>query len=157
MHPHPANPNSFKYPKNCLFELYSTISDKEMWKLDGRTLNHHNNPCIMVIKRGYASGLTIGRLNSIRSVTRVPSKDWPGQESKEIVVFPRNSKSSAFSQPGDSGSAVIDGKGRLARLITGGAGNTKVSDCTYVTSINFLIEHMLEYDLKANLSPSLNA
>ena len=75
--------------------------------------------------------------------------------SKEVAVLPYNSKSDAFSGPGDSGSAVIDGKGRFAGLLTGGAGNTEDFDCTYLTSINFLLKRMLEHGLKANLSPSL--
>ena len=77
--------------------------------------------------------------------------------SKEVAVLPRSSKSGPFSKPDDSGSAVIDGRGRIAGLLTGGAGVTDVSDCTYVTSINFLTKRMSERGLKANLSPSLTA
>jgi hypothetical protein len=110
----------------------------------------------MVIKRGNASDLTVGHLNTIRSFTRVDFKD-PGQVSKEVTVLPRNSKSGAFSRPGDSGSAVVDGKGRLAGLLTRGTGVTEAFDCTYLTSIDFLLKRMLEYGLKANLYPSLNA
>jgi hypothetical protein len=78
-----------------------------------------------------------------------------GQMSKEVTVLPCNSKSGAFSRPGDSGSAVVDGKGRFAGLLVGGAGVTEVFDCTYLTSINFLLKRMLEHGLKANLYPSL--
>ena len=76
--------------------------------------------------------------------------------SKEAAILPRNSKSGAFSRPGDSGSAVIDRKGRFAGLLTGSAGVTEVFDCTYLT-INFLLKLTLEHGLKANLSPWLNA
>jgi hypothetical protein len=152
----PANLPSFKYPGNRLLEFYGTISDEEMWKPSPKTLNHENDLCVMVIKRGSASDLTVGRLNNIRSFTRVYFKGLPGQMSKEVAVLPRNSKSGAFSCPGDSGSAVVDGKGRLAGLLTGGAGVTEVFDCTYLTSINFLLKRMLEYGLEANLCPTLN-
>ncbi|THH18300.1 hypothetical protein EW146_g2669 [Bondarzewia mesenterica] len=128
---------------------------REMWKPSPKTLDHDNNSCIMVIKRGNASDLTIRCLNTIRLITRVYLKSQPGQMSKEVIILSRNSKSGAFSRPGDSGSAVIDGKGRLAGLLTGGAGDTEVSDCTYLTSINFLFKCILEYSLKANLYPSL--
>jgi hypothetical protein len=77
--------------------------------------------------------------------------------SKEVSILPRNSESGTFSRPGDSGSAVVDGKGRFAGLLTGGAGATDVSDCTYLTSIDFLLKCMLECGLKANLYPSLDA
>jgi hypothetical protein len=79
MSPHPANPPSFKYPGNRLLKLYGTISDEEIWKPSPKTLDHDNDPCIMVIKRGYASDLTVGRLNTIRSFTRVYFKGQPGQ------------------------------------------------------------------------------
>ncbi|THH05112.1 hypothetical protein EW146_g9992 [Bondarzewia mesenterica] len=108
-----------------------------------------------IISNSDASDLTIGHLNTIHSITRVYLKGQPGQMSKKVIVLPRNSKSGAFSRPGDSGSAVIDGKGKLAGLLTGGTGDTKVSDYTYLTSINFLLKCMLEYGLKANIYPSL--
>jgi hypothetical protein len=155
MFPHPANPPLFKYPGNRLLKFSGTISDEEMYKSGPKTLDHNNDPCIMVIKRSYASDLTVGRLNNIRSFTRVYFKGQSGQMSKEVTVLPRNSKSGAFSRPGDSGSAVIDGKGRFAGLLIGGAGVTEVFDCTYLTSINFLLKRMLEHGLKANLYPSL--
>lgn len=102
-----------------------------------KTLDQDNDPCIMVIKRGNTSDLTIGRLNTIRSFCRVYFEGQPGQVSKEVSVLPRNFENSelgAFSEPGDSGSAVIDGKGRLAGLLTGGAGDTSIFDCTFLTS-----------------------
>ena len=157
MSPHPANPPSFKFPGNRLLKFYGTIPDEEMWKPSQRTLDHDNDPVIMVIKRGYASNLTVGRLNTIRSFTRVYFDGKSGEMSKEIAVLPRNSESRSFSEPGDSGSPVVDGKGRIAGLLTGGAGVTDASDCTYVTSINFLLKRMAEYGLMANLSPSLTA
>ena len=157
MYPHSAKPTSFKYPTSRLLKFSGIIPDVEMWKPSPRTLDHDNDPCIMVIKRGSASDLTVGRLNGIRSFTRVYFKDQPGQVSKEVAVLPRNSKSGAFSEPGDSGSAVVDGKGRLAGLLTGGAGASEVSDCTYLTSIQFLLKRMWKYGLKPNLYPSFDA
>jgi len=101
--------------------------------------------------------ITVGRLNNIRSFTRYLDR-FAGIEngiSKEVVVLPCDSKSGAFSCCGDSGSAVVDGKGRLVGLITGGSGDTEVSDCTYVTSISFILKRMREMGIKANLFPSL--
>ena len=157
MYPHPANPPSFEYPGDRLHKFCGTIPDREMWKPDAGTQDHGNDPVIMVMKCGHASGLTVGRLNTIRSFTRYYFKDEPGEMSKEVTVLPRNSKSGAFSQGGDSGSGVVDGKGRLAGLLTGGAGATPVSDCTYITSANFLRKRMLRHDLEANFSPFLDA
>jgi len=58
-----------------------------------------------------------------------------------------------FSEPGDSGLAVVDGKGRLAGLITSGTGIVEVFDCTYST---FLPQRMLKHGFHANIFPSLN-
>ena len=74
-------------------------------------LDHDNT---MVMKNGNASDLTIGRLNTIRAFVRTYSTNGhPGKMSKEVCVLPRNSRSGSFSARGDSGSAVIDGIGRV--------------------------------------------
>ncbi|KIM24674.1 hypothetical protein M408DRAFT_26795 [Serendipita vermifera MAFF 305830] len=155
MYPHQANPPSFKYPDGRLLRISGTIPDEEMWRPSSKTLEHDNDPCIMVIKRGYASGLTVGRLNGIRSFTRLHCKGKPDETSREICVLPRNSKSNAFSELGDSGAVVVDGKGRIAGLLTSGGGSSDSFDCTYATSINFLLNRMSKYGIKANLLPSL--
>ncbi|KIK08967.1 hypothetical protein K443DRAFT_498451 [Laccaria amethystina LaAM-08-1] len=125
-----------------------------MGKPDNKTLDHDNEPVIMVIKRGGASGLTVGRLNTIRSVLRYYFEGKPGQSSREVAVYPRNSKSGAFSEPGDSGSVVIDGTGRVAGILTGSAGAMKLSDCTYMTSINFLVKRLQANGYKPNIFPT---
>ena len=152
----PANPLSFDYPVDRLYKFHGTIPDEEMWKPSptGGTFDREGNPIIMVVKNGSTSGITIGRLNDIRSFTRHYFGN-PGTTSKEVAVLPRNSDSGAFSYPGDSGSAVIDGKGRLAGLLTGGTrsglGFTEGFDFAYVTSINFLLERMSLHGLEASL------
>ncbi|KAH9013338.1 hypothetical protein EDB84DRAFT_901663 [Lactarius hengduanensis] len=153
MSPHPAIPPSFEYSKHRFLQVNGTIPDEEMWKPSLKTLDHDHDLYTMVIKRGYGSDLTVGPLNTIRSFTRVYLKGQPSQMSKEVAVLPRGPWSGLFSSPGDSGSAVVDGKGRLAGLITGGAGVSDVSDChcTYLTSINFVVKRMLGYGLKASL------
>ena len=55
--------------------------------------------------------------------------------SKEVAVILRNSKSVPSSEPGGSGSSVVDGEGRIAGLLMGGAGATDSSDYIYVTPI----------------------
>ncbi|KDN36431.1 hypothetical protein RSAG8_10823, partial [Rhizoctonia solani AG-8 WAC10335] len=149
-----ANPTSFKYPANRLLELKGTIPDKNMFKPDPRTLDQENDPVIMVLKHGSATGLTVGHLNSIRSATRKYFEGKPGAMSKEVAVTPRNSKSGPFSERGDSGSVVVSGTGQVAGIITGGAGVTDVSDCTYVTSINFIIKSLAAHGFNANIFPT---
>ena len=49
-----------------------------------------NDPCIVVIKHGYTSNLTVRHLNIIHSFTRVYFKGMPGQVSKEVTMLPTN-------------------------------------------------------------------
>jgi hypothetical protein len=58
-------------------------------------------------------------------------------------------ESGPFSAPGDSGSIVADGRGRVGGLITGGAGNTKFVDVTYATPLFWLLPR-----IKANGFPN---
>ncbi|KDN32940.1 hypothetical protein RSAG8_13972, partial [Rhizoctonia solani AG-8 WAC10335] len=44
-------------------------------------------------------------------------------------------------------------KGRVCGILTGGDGATDDSDCTYVTSINFLIKRLVDYKIKADILP----
>lgn len=118
-------------------------------------MDENDDPYIMVIKRGYATGLTVERLNTIRSAVRSYFEDRPPQDSMEVTVLPRD-RSGPFSIHGDSGSAVVDGKGRLVGLLTGGVGLTDATDCTYITSINFILERMLEHGFRADLRPQID-
>ena len=146
MDPHQS---SFNYSGNRL-RFGGLISDEEMLK-PTTNLGHDNT---MAMKKGSASDLTIGRLNTIRAfVRRYPTDGHPGKMSKEVCMFPRNSKSGSFSACGDFGSAVIDGIGRVCGIITGGDGSTDDSDCTFVTSINFLLKRLESFSVEVDIFP----
>ncbi|KAH8119864.1 hypothetical protein DFH11DRAFT_1556979 [Phellopilus nigrolimitatus] len=153
MYPDSANPHSFDYPGNRLLRFSGTVSDEEMRRPPSHTQDQDKDAVIMVLKNGNTSGLTVGRLNNVRSVVRHYFEGQPGVASKEVAVLPRTSKSGAFSAPGDSGSVVVDGKGRVCGILTGGDGATDVSDVTFVTSINFLLKRLAENGVKANIFP----
>ncbi|QRV93325.1 hypothetical protein RhiJN_21343 [Ceratobasidium sp. AG-Ba] len=153
MYPRSTNPPSFKHPGNRFLNFSGLIPDEQMAKHDKKTLDHNQDSDIMVIKRGSTSGLTVGRLNTLRSVVRHYFEGKPSQSSREVAVYPCDSESGAFSKPGDSGAVVIDGKGRVAGILTGGAGTTKTSDCSYVTSINFIIKRLQEHGYEPDIFP----
>ncbi|KDR77004.1 hypothetical protein GALMADRAFT_155693 [Galerina marginata CBS 339.88] len=146
----PGNLPSFKYP---LLRFSGTISDEEMFSPNTKFKHQDNDPVIMVIKNGGMSNLTVGRLNNIRAFVREYVNDQPGEMSKELCVLPRDHKSGPFSARGDSGSAVIDGIGRVCGIITGGDGSTDNNDCTFVTSINFLLKRLQSFGIDANIYP----
>lgn len=153
MNPHTANPSSFKYPADHLLRFFRTVPNEKMYKLDPKTKDQDNEPVIMVMKNGNTSRLTVGRLNTTRAFVRTYFKGKPSVMSKEIAVLPRTSKTGPFSAKGDSGSVVVDGMGRVCGLLTGGDGASDVSDCTFLTSINWIVKRLAFYGINANIFP----
>ncbi|QRV78552.1 hypothetical protein RhiJN_06567 [Ceratobasidium sp. AG-Ba] len=153
MYPSSTNPPSFKHPGNRFLKISGLIPDEQMAKPDNKTLDHDEDSGIMVIKRGSTSGLTVGCLNALRSVVGHYFEDKPSQSSREVAVYLCDSESGAFSKPGDLGASIIDGKGRVAGILTGGAGTTKPSDCTYVTSVNFITKRLREHGYEPDIFP----
>ena len=127
-----------------------TISDElmhtpDMWDLGGE-------PCLMVVKGSNATNTTIGRANGVFSIVRNYFHDMSiNQTSMEWAIINYDSKSEAFSEPGDSGSIIADIRGRIGGMLTGGAGKTKSSDITYATPFWWLLER-----IKANGFPDVH-
>ncbi|KAH7888331.1 hypothetical protein F5I97DRAFT_2002004 [Phlebopus sp. FC_14] len=120
LYPHNTSPHTFEYPADRLLHLRGTIPVEEMHK--PTMLDQNGDHCIVVLKRGCTTGLTVGRAN------------W--------TIIPYDKESGAFSANGDSGSVVVDGRGRIGGLLTGGDGITQRLDLTYVTPIDFLMERI---------------
>ncbi|SJL07900.1 uncharacterized protein ARMOST_11257 [Armillaria ostoyae] len=153
MYPNPKNRSSFKYPTDRLLRLQGTIPDEEMRHPPALDLND-----LMVIKRGNGTGLTVGRANNICSFARNYYDDDKAEISKEWAILPFDSKSGVFSDKGDSGSVIVDGRGRIGGLLTGGAGTTSSLDITYATPISFLLKRMQDNGLhRPNINPVLTA
>ncbi|KDQ54433.1 hypothetical protein JAAARDRAFT_49387 [Jaapia argillacea MUCL 33604] len=153
MLPHTAGPSSFQYLGDALLECSGTVSDQEMFRPDLKNKDHHDDPALFVLKHGNASKLTAGRLNTICAFVREYVDGVAGEMSKELSVLPRSLKSGSFSAPGDSGSVVIDGVSRICGIIVGGDGDGEDYDCTFVTSINFLVKRLAAFGIEANIFP----
>ena len=150
MYPDVRNRTHFKYPTDRLLKLRGTISIDEMRR--PQMVDQNGEKCIMVIKNGSKTGRTIGRANGIFSYTRYYLENSPGFISKEWAILPADKKSGPFSAPGDSGSVVVDGSGRIGGLLTGGGGVTETSDITYATPISFILERLEAFGFKANFN-----
>jgi hypothetical protein len=145
----PNDADSFMYPCNRILTLEGIIPDEDL--RHPTALDENINPCLMVIKRGKTTGLTIGRANDVFSYAR-----FEEQTSKEWAILPFNSKSGSFSKGGDSGSVIVDGIGRIGGLLTGGAGAAPFSDISYATPIGFLLKCMHDKGLRnPNIYPVL--
>ena len=153
MCPNCKNAHKFTFPDDRLLRLQGTIDVNEMRK--PTTYDQNDEPCLMVMKVGRATGLTIGRANNILSFTRTYFGDNDCGVSKEWAILPFDSKSGAFSEKGDSGAVVVDGRGRIGGLLTGGGGQTESMDVSYVTPIEFVMRAIRSNKSLANVYPRM--
>src|SRR5580698_3304414 len=106
MHPHPEGRSSFKYPDSGLLQVQGVVKEDELRK--PVQLDANGEECLLVIKNGKSSGLTIGRGTSIESFVRVYDRHGIKGTSMEFAVHSYSYKVGPFSGPGDSGSIVVD-------------------------------------------------
>ncbi|KAG0129316.1 hypothetical protein HOY82DRAFT_652199 [Tuber indicum] len=140
MFPNPINRHNFKYPTDRLLKVRGIVTDEEM--RSPTILDENGDPCLLVMKRGNTTGLTLGRANDIISFVRNYFDTGETKTSKEWAIYPYDNRSGPFSHEGDSGSAIVDCLGRLGGLLTGGSGSTDSSDITYATPISFIIDSL---------------
>jgi len=135
----------FEHPKDRLLRLRGIISDDLM--RDPDMFDGDGEPCLLVIKTGNATNTTIGRANGVFSVVReyFPNDLTVNQTSMEWGIINYDSKSEVFSEPGDSGSIIVDIRGRIGGMLTGGGGKVKGSDMTYATPFWWLLERIKEH------------
>ncbi len=154
----PGDPPLFEYPICRLLKLHGIIPDAEL--RDPQQRDSNGDRCIMVLKRGRTTGLTVGRLNNVASYTRTYWKDGTSDISTEWPIFNYGYEmkgTRVFSEPGDSGSVVVDGKGRIAGIITGGSGFRPTSDITYMMPAEFIHKQMLTRGIDMNVNFTLKA
>ncbi|KAF8346380.1 hypothetical protein F5887DRAFT_1073567 [Amanita rubescens] len=133
MHPHPEGRSSFEYPVDGLLQVKGIITEEEIHQ--PTSLDENEEECLIVIKNGRSTGVTIGRGTSIESFVRVHHDYGIKSTSMEIAIYSYSHKDGPFSAPGDSGSIVVDGKGRIVGLpvLNGGSGKIDSTDVSYVT------------------------
>jgi hypothetical protein len=68
MYPRDDGKTTFKYPDDRLLPLRDIITEKRMREPD--MLIHDNEACLLVIKNGNATDVTIGRATGIFSLVR---------------------------------------------------------------------------------------
>ncbi len=144
MHPHPkGRGSSFEYPVGGLLQVKHILKEEEIRQ--PTLLDKNGEECLIVIKNGKSTGVTIGRGTSIESFVREYSNYGIKSMSMEIAIHPYNHKSGAFSAPGDLGSIIVDGPGRIIGLLTAGSGKTESTDVAYATPY-FWIEEQIKKD-----------
>jgi len=84
------------------------------------------------------TGVTIGRATGIESFVR----EGEDKTSMAVTVYPYSHRDGPFSARGDSGSIIVDGRGRIVGLLIGGVGATGDFDVTYLTPYFWIEEHI---------------
>jgi hypothetical protein len=111
---------------------------------------------ITVMKRGAATGVTFGVASPVKSLVR--THNLPGQsdhvdrlDTLAIPIYGR--KETRFSSEGDSGSAIVDEKGRVVAILWGGRTEPYGLDVSYAQPVEFVLDQMrIRYGLVATLA-----
>lgn len=123
---------------------------------DGPVLDKNGEECIIVVKNGNTSGVTIGRVTSIESFVREYNEHGIHSTSMQVAIYPYSYEDGAFSARGDSGSVIADLTGRIIGILTGGASKTDFidSDVTYATPYYCVEERIKKAFPDSHLYPS---
>jgi len=154
MHPHSEGQSDFNYPLGGLLQVEGVVKEVEL--RSPTQLDANGEECILVVKNGKTTGVTIGRVTGIESVVREYGQDGLKETSLEVGVYPYSHKDGAFSAAGDSGSIVVTGEGRVVGLLTGGSGTTEYNDVTYVTPYFWLEERVKKVFPSCFLYPTVD-
>ena len=134
MYPRSDSRKAFKYPEGRQLRINGIVSRELLANPD--LLDDNDHPCLIVVKDGNATDLTVGRATGMESFVR---DDDTKEESTELAIYNYNKKSGVFSAKGDSGSLIVDGLGRMVGLLHSGTSKAGLeADVTYATPIWWL-------------------
>ena len=100
--------------------------------------DNNGNPCLIVMKDGNATDLTVGRYAGLE----VYLCDDLGAESVELAIYNYSMQSGSFSDKGDSGSLIFDGEGHMVGILHSGMLNGKSNHVTFATPAWWAIEQL---------------
>ncbi|KZP25739.1 hypothetical protein FIBSPDRAFT_929153 [Athelia psychrophila] len=143
---------AFAYPADRLLPLAGVLAAAAMRAPD--TWDAHGAPCLLVAKRGGATGTTLGRATGVLSVVRdyyLHGGMSVHQTSLEWAILGHGGGGTAggFAGPGDSGAVVADIRGRIGGMLIGGAGHAGAgserwaADVTYATPFWWLLRRRI--------------
>ncbi|PUU81841.1 hypothetical protein B9Z19DRAFT_970454 [Tuber borchii] len=156
MFPNSRNRHNFQYPQDRLLKIRGLISEEEMRR--PKMLDKDGYPCLLVMKRGFSTGLTLGRANEFVSYVQNYDPDAPPETSREWAIYSYDRKFGPFSDKGDSGSGIFDCLGRLGGLLTAGShGQTCSIDITYATPASYILESLRAHGFNVTIEIPLSA
>ncbi|RPD75680.1 hypothetical protein L226DRAFT_552708 [Lentinus tigrinus ALCF2SS1-7] len=131
---------AFKFPTNGQLRIHGCRTPEDLANPD--TYDSNGEPCVVVMKDGNTSDLTVGRYAGLEAYTC----DNLGVESIELAIYNYDKQSGSFSAKGDSGSLVFDGQGRMVGILHSGLAQSGSNYVTYATPAWWVIEQLkLQY------------
>ncbi|KAI1781865.1 hypothetical protein LXA43DRAFT_977865 [Ganoderma leucocontextum] len=94
----------FKYPRGGLMQLRDIVTYDKLGQ--STMLDTNGEECLIVVKNGATTSVTLGRATSIESFVRDPINAIHST-SREFAVYPYSNMDGAFSAPGDSAGSVV--------------------------------------------------
>ncbi|KAI9438817.1 hypothetical protein H4582DRAFT_2146717 [Lactarius indigo] len=130
-------------PGNFMFKIFGGVVEENELR-HPTMLDANGEKCLIVVKSGNSTGVTLGRATGIMSFVREYFEDGTHKTSMELPIYPYGHKDGAFSAPGDSGSIIADGKGRIVGLLTGGTGKGDSTDVAYASPFFWLFNERIK-------------
>lgn len=126
----------FKFPPNRQLKITGIVTRERLANPD--CFDSNNEPCLIVLKDGGASDLTVGRYAGLEAYLC----DDLGQESIELAIYNYNKQSGDFSAKGDSGSLIVDGMGNMVGVLHSGMPKGVSSHVTYATPAWWIVKQI---------------
>ncbi|KAH9169579.1 hypothetical protein EDB89DRAFT_1908477 [Lactarius sanguifluus] len=126
----------FKFPTNRQLRINGWVTRELLASPDCFDMN--GEPCLIVMKDGNATGLTVGRYAGLEAYLC----DQLGVESIELAIYNYNKSSGPFSSEGDSGSLIFDGMGQMVGILHSGMEKGTNSHVTYATPAWWAIDQL---------------
>ena len=155
MFPQPHDRRDLHVPEDLLLQIEDYVREDDFRSPRNRDVNDVDT--LLAVKNGRTTGTTFGRVNGLESINRYYEGHDIRFDATEMIILGydiKTGKNDRFSDGGDSGSVVVDRRGRLIGLLTGGRGPTNATDKTYVTPYYRLKKQIEAKFNKAHLLPA---
>ncbi|KAL5536327.1 hypothetical protein ACEPAF_148 [Sanghuangporus sanghuang] len=136
-YPHSNGRTVFKFPANRQLRINGCVTRELLANPD--TFDSNGEPCIVVMKDGNTTDLTVGRYAGLEAYTC----DDLGVESVELAIYNYDKQSGPFSAKGDSGSLVFDGQGKMVGILHSDLAKGGNSHVSYATPAWWALEQLM--------------
>jgi hypothetical protein len=124
----------FKFPPNRQLKITGWVTRERL--ASPVCFDSHNEPCLIVMKDGNTTDLTVGRYAGLEAYLC----DELGVQSRKLAIYNYNKQSGDFSAKGDSGSLIFDGMGNMVGILHSGMLNGASSHVTYATPAYWVVQ-----------------